>query len=73
MFIKSRKCIAYLLVVIAFTIFGCSSKPTDPQEVLKGNFQVMREAVNDTVKDIERRNILLASTRSLETPLSAYN
>jgi hypothetical protein len=35
--------------------------------------QIMRDAVVETVKDAERRDKLLALTRSLEITLSDYN
>lgn len=73
MLAQSRKWVAYISVVIALAISGCASKPSDPEEALKINIQVLRDVITDTVKDEERRNSLLASTRSLESTLSAYN
>lgn len=70
---KFKKYVVHLLVVISFTISGCASKPVDPQTEIKNNIQVMRFAITDVVKDVERRNNLLDSTRSLEATLLAYN
>ena len=62
-----------MCIVTALTLIGCASKPADPQEALKDNMQVMREAVTKVVKDVERQNNLLALTQSLEKTLSEYN
>ena len=62
-----------MCIVTALTLIGCASKPADPQEALKDNMQVMREAVTKVVKDVGRQNNLLALTQSLEKTLSEYN
>lgn len=67
------KLISKLIIIITLVLSGCASKPTDPQDVLKDNMQVMRNAVSDVVKDVQRRNNLLALTKTLETTLLAYN
>jgi hypothetical protein len=63
--------ISSLLAILVLA--GCASKPSDPEEALKINIQVLRDVITDTVKDEERRNNLLVSTRSLESTLSDYN
>ena len=63
-----------LLPLIVFIVLsGCASKPSDPQEEIKNNMQVMRSAVIETVKDVERQRKLIILTQSLETALAEYN
>lgn len=61
------------LFVVTFLIAGCASSPMDPQEEIKDNMQVMRDAVIENVKDSERQQKLLSLTKSLENVLSEYN
>jgi hypothetical protein len=61
-----------LLMVVVFGN-SCASKPTEPQEAITNNMQVMREAVVETVKDVGRRQKLLLSIQSLEKTLIDYN
>ena len=61
-----------ILLVTAFILSACASKPTDPQQELKDNMQVMRDEVTSNVVDPERRKKILALSRVLETTLLSY-
>lgn len=70
---KNKTITSIIFCIVAFFICGCASKPTEPQESLKNNAQVLREAVIETVKDVERQQKLLSSIESLEKVLLDYN
>ena len=71
---KTTKLLVGLVNLVAIlSLTGCASKPSDPEEALKENIQVLRDVITNTVKDEVRRNSLLVSTRSLESTLYAYN
>ena len=67
------KLISKLIIIITLVLSGCASKPTDPQDVLKDNMQVMRDAVIKVVTHEKRRNNLLISIKKLEKTLLTYN
>ena len=72
--IEPKKAIVILMFIAnILVLLGCASEPVDPQQEIKTNMQVMRDAVIDTVKDEERQGKLIALTRSLETTLAEYN
>lgn len=73
MLIGFRKYRVYLIVAIGLVIAGCASEPVDPQQEIKANMQVMRDAVIDTVKDKQRQRTLIDLTRLLEKSLAEYN
>ena len=56
-----------------FSLVGCASEPIDPQQEIKDNMQVMREAISKTVVDNKRRQVLLDLSMSLEITLALYN
>lgn len=73
MLIVFRKYRVSLIAAIGLVIAGCASEPVDPQQEIKANMQVMRDAVIDTVKDKQRQRTLIDLTRLLEKSLAEYN